>query len=165
MKKTVAWVSVMVLVCAMFFCLQIAVAEDDVIEIDPVYLNTLKCSADEWYSNSGYRELFVTCMIVDGSSQWGEEETNIAAEACVSNTVYLTQEDNTVSAFVFGKNDLMIFRYNASSHEAFYLTTKLESASSLSQTYMKLLLEKDTFSSYQSVDCEAVLTTIAELVN
>ena len=124
------------------------------------YLDGMGLPAETWCAVDVSRNYFVLCMIMDCLDVWSEKEATIAAEAMNYDTMYMVEDNEDISVWLFGKSDLMIFLYDTKANHAYYQVTAVDDAYTKAEKYMEALKIKGDIPSFIPIGSRDVMELI-----
>lgn len=165
MKKLLSFVLSLVMLLVLITAQQIAYADSEVKSVSSKYLKEMNLSAEQWYALDIIRDHFVLFAIMDCLSVWTTEEFTIATEAIHHNTVYMVQDDEDVSAWLFSNEYILMFLYDTNADTAYYVTVDTDNAYLKAETYMGALQANGDIPAYEKIDCSSVMELMGSYLN
>ena len=108
MKKLLALILSLVLA---FTVAGTALADSNIVEMEPMLLSIMDQTAAEWYADDTSRVLLATCGLIDVLLSDYESFANIAKESVVKDTVYVAEKDQVLYVFFFGEGQVLVVSY------------------------------------------------------
>ena len=125
--------------------------------VAPTHLNGMGLTADTWCAVDVSRNYFMLCMIMDCLDVWTDEEMTLVAEAINYDTIYMVEDDEDVSVWLYGKNALMVFLYDTETGNAYYQVTDVNDVYTKADEYMEALENNGDIPLFIPIDSDAVM--------
>ena len=138
--------------------------------ITPKMLDSYDYSIEEWCESNTNRVIFTTCLVIDcildlANDLTAQDQYQIFTEALAQNSVYVAKEEDMVTAFCFGFDDVALVSYVPQFSTILMETAELDNGTDNADICMKQLYYNGTFDAYYNVDTEQVVELLTLLLD
>ena len=155
MKKIVALMLCLALLCSA--CVSFA-SESSAFLVN--FLGNVTMTAEEWYATEGNRENLAAAAVLEAVMQ--DIDPAIAFEAMAKQTVYVALDDDIVSVFYCGNEEILYFAYLPSLTAGVFNNIEYTSDADM---VMAGLHEGGSFAEYTKVNAEIVQALIENILS